>query len=139
MYLRHRYFYIFTYLVSSLFLYTACDDQDTSSVSRTDVETFAGEDCSEEPCPAESNDMMIDMNQECQGVNCDPVCEPGYVMYLRECVVDVDQDRDRDGVPDAGDNCPNDANTDQVDCDQDGLGDVCDEESICLTHLSGYI
>ena len=34
--------------------------------------------------------------------------------------------RDGDGVPNATDNCPNIANTDQADSDSDGKGDVCD-------------
>ena len=35
-------------------------------------------------------------------------------------------DADGDGIPDATDNCPNDANPNQEDADHDGLGDVCD-------------
>jgi deoxyribonuclease-1 len=35
-------------------------------------------------------------------------------------------DRDADGVPDASDNCPDDANPNQSDMDNDRLGDVCD-------------
>ncbi len=35
-------------------------------------------------------------------------------------------DDDRDGVPNAHDNCPNDPNPDQTDTDGDGMGDVCD-------------
>jgi hypothetical protein len=35
-------------------------------------------------------------------------------------------DADGDGVPDATDNCPTIANTDQADADGDGVGDVCD-------------
>jgi hypothetical protein len=35
-------------------------------------------------------------------------------------------DRDRDGVPDATDNCPDDANANQADADKDGVGDACD-------------
>jgi hypothetical protein len=38
-------------------------------------------------------------------------------------------DADGDGVPDASDNCPNDANADQADADSDGLGDACDPNS----------
>jgi len=39
-----------------------------------------------------------------------------------------DPDADEDGIPDASDNCPEDANTDQADIDQDGIGDACDDE-----------
>jgi hypothetical protein len=37
-----------------------------------------------------------------------------------------DQDTDDDGAANAYDNCPDVLNTDQVDADDDGLGDVCD-------------
>jgi uncharacterized repeat protein (TIGR01451 family) len=36
-------------------------------------------------------------------------------------------DTDGDGVPDATDNCPHDANADQADLDGDGVGNVCDD------------
>ena len=35
-------------------------------------------------------------------------------------------DNDGDGVPDTADNCPDDQNADQLDSDEDGLGDECD-------------
>jgi cytosine/adenosine deaminase-related metal-dependent hydrolase len=35
-------------------------------------------------------------------------------------------DRDGDGIPAADDNCPNDANPEQADEDEDGTGDSCD-------------
>ena len=41
-------------------------------------------------------------------------------------------DTDADGVPDATDNCPNVANTDQADADADGMGDACDDEALGL-------
>jgi hypothetical protein len=41
----------------------------------------------------------------------------------------IDDDYDDDGISDAEDNCPNAANEDQADLDEDGLGDVCDEDA----------
>lgn len=38
----------------------------------------------------------------------------------------VFEDTDLDGVSDATDNCANSANEDQVDSDDDGVGDICD-------------
>ncbi len=35
-------------------------------------------------------------------------------------------DGDKDGVPDATDNCPANANTNQADADKDGVGDACE-------------
>ena len=37
-------------------------------------------------------------------------------------------DADDDGILDVHDNCPNDANADQADTDNDGLGDRCDND-----------
>lgn len=38
------------------------------------------------------------------------------------------RDRDRDGVPDSEDNCPNTPNPAQTDYDRDGVGDACDDD-----------
>jgi len=40
----------------------------------------------------------------------------------------VDNDSDDDGIPNSSDNCPKVANSDQVDLDGDGYGDVCDND-----------
>lgn len=37
-----------------------------------------------------------------------------------------DNDPDKDGVPSSMDNCPNSANSDQKDSDNDGMGDACE-------------
>ena len=37
-------------------------------------------------------------------------------------------DDDDDGIPNTSDNCPLQANAEQVDFDQDGIGDVCDDD-----------
>ena len=40
------------------------------------------------------------------------------------------QDSDGDGVPDSQDNCPQLANPNQEDSDQNGVGDVCEEQNL---------
>ncbi len=66
----------------------------------------------------------------------DQDCELGALCFLSLCVVDVNADRDRDGVPDLVDNCPNRINTDQDNSDLDEelrigealRGDQCDDD-----------
>ncbi len=74
---------------------------------------------------------------ECQ-VNSD--CELGLTCVQRRCIVDLDADQDRDGIPDQTDNCPAVINSGQENTDQhmlgqpggpslgDDLGDACDED-----------
>ncbi len=42
------------------------------------------------------------------------------------------QDTDGDGITDDQDNCPDLANGDQSDLDDDGVGDVCDDETVVM-------
>ena len=65
-------------------------------------------------------------------------CEPGYICQLGECVPDVEEDRDYDGVPNAGDNCIDVPNAPQLDLDQDGIGDACDDD-VRPGAIYGYI
>ena len=53
------------------------------------------------------------------------IVDIGAYEYIQ---ANVDNDSDGDGVIDADDNCPNTANPDQKDIDNDNIGDICDED-----------
>lgn len=59
----------------------------------------------------------------------DEDCEAGFECNDDACEEKDDaDDRDEDGIPDAEDNCPDEYNPAQEDSDDDGVGDVCDED-----------
>jgi len=52
------------------------------------------------------------------------------VLYqCNNCIID---DNDNDGIDAALDNCPDDANPDQLDTNNDGVGDACEDDGICI-------
>ncbi len=65
------------------------------------------------------NGVQGDADNDGVGDLCDPT------PLGADPTVDSD-DKDGDGIPNASDNCPYDANTDQLDDDGDGAGNICD-------------
>ena len=69
------------------------------------------------------------LDLECQLI----LCEPGYQCLLGVCV--CINDTDSDAICDENDNCPNISNPDQLDSDNDGMGDECDPMPISMEEL----
>ncbi len=71
---------------------------------------------------------QICISNVCQLPSCDSNrdCPVTEICKDGRCVVNVEADRDRDGVPDALDTCPSIPNPGQSDWDEDRTGDACD-------------
>lgn len=50
-------------------------------------------------------------------------------------LVEGGEDMDGDGIVNAADNCPMDANSNQADYEGDGIGDICDTDDLCVPTL----
>ena len=50
------------------------------------------------------------------------------IVFFSWSEIEIFADSDKDGIPDSGDNCPYDVNSDQADFDFDSFGDVCDSD-----------
>lgn len=103
-------------------------------------------------CPDDANADQTDIDRDGIGDMCDPVddtptgglneacnpddtCNEGLLCIADICKekpIDI-LDSDSDGIPDILDNCPANANPDQLDTDKDGKGDLCAD----INSLSG--
>ena len=88
------------------------DCNDNGIEDADDLASGTSDDCNQNNVPDECDtdsdlDGIVDECDECPGAN---------------DLLDTDQD----GTPDCLDNCPNLANSDQLDSDDDGLGDACE-------------
>ncbi len=142
----------FLYLCCSVSLFAACSDPETSEnvdvgcrlnsdcpVGQQCVDAACVEDdtqCIGPDCPCASNadcglgeGCDVETGQ-CFALEClgDRDCALGEVCVQGQCQTDVEADRDRDGVPDNEDNCPDTPNADQEDAEGDGQGDGCDDD-----------
>jgi hypothetical protein len=80
-------------------------------------------------CPSIANPEQADFDEDGLGNFCDSDDDNDGVEDSQDAFpfdATEDTDSDQDGIGDNGDNCPVVANPDQVDQDQDGLGNACD-------------
>ncbi len=138
----------------AVFLWSGCEEEPQEEPQeevlvecRLHSDCPVGQQCMEEQCV--DSDVCIGQECPCAGdadcegeLRCnvddgtcfvprcfvDVNCALGELCLEGRCQTDVKADRDRDGVPDTEDLCPNDQNADQEDHDNDGLGDVCDDD-----------
>ena len=96
------------------------DNMDTTPTDPTDDDTPEPQEPAEEDDDSTSGDSTDGSADACT-VNGE--CMAGGFCYNGQCVYD---DQDMDGVKDQQDNCPQNANANQADSDQDGTGDACD-------------
>lgn len=83
-----------------------------------------------------------------RAVHCQPLCSdpPVYLVRMTHEQAFLNAhgilparapgpDRDGDGIPDDADNCPEIANPDQADWDDNGIGDVCEAEAVSALQI----
>jgi uncharacterized protein YjbI with pentapeptide repeats len=75
--------------------------------------------------------IVVQKTQSFDEYDClvDIECQLGQVCKEGVCVTDLEADRDRDGLPDLEDNCPDFAGSNQEDTDADGKGNLCDDDN----------
>ncbi|MFT7624226.1 MAG: endoglucanase [Myxococcota bacterium] len=96
----------------------------------------AGRECGVDGCgnpcgvcdPADFCGEPICVEGQCAEAIPTDLDSDGLLDPCDECPLDTDNDADKDGICGDIDNCVFDKNSDQVDTDQDGRGDICDPD-----------
>ena len=91
-----------------------------------DIEDHVSQDCNQNGIPDEC-DIISGTSIDCNLNGIPDECEPGCDVQGNpplECAPGLDYDNDT--VINGSDNCPCTPNLDQLDCDNDGLGNACD-------------
>jgi MYXO-CTERM domain-containing protein len=93
------------------------DGDDNDPTDPTECEDTDGDACDDCSVGTDGTGPQPDNDPANDGIDTDGdgICD------------EVDVDGDNDGVPDVDDNCPDVANSDQADEDDNGIGDACDE------------
>ena len=88
----------------------------------------AGSNCGEDwACGVGFNCNLAQRECVVNECNSNAECSVGKECLLNLCITNVNEDRDRDGVPDVVDNCPSRPNPDQLNSDfKQLIGDRCD-------------
>ena len=86
--------------------------------ANADQANFDGDSLGDACDPDDDNDGVSDVSDLCAETPSNTTADPSNGCH----------DFDNDTVSYPGDNCPNDANSDQADFDNDGLGDACDPD-----------
>ena len=102
--------------------------EDGGNACDTDDDNDLIEDASDN-CPLMVNDQQEDLDNDQQGDVCDDDRDGDGLSNSEETALGTNPDAvdsDEDGANDGTDNCPATANSDQLDTDNDGFGNVCD-------------
>ena len=108
----------------------------------TDDDNDGVEDIFPDNCPLISNADQLDTDGDLLGNACDPdIDNDTYLNENDAFPLDPTEwlDTDSDSVGDNADNCPLISNADQSDVDDDGLGDVCDNDNGVPTAVNDSI
>lgn len=104
-------------------------DEGNTTLNDTDSDGIADEN---DNCIYYFNPNQADNDDDDEGDLCDVDDDNDGVLDINDdCPTDATgtQDSDLDGICDENDNCPDDGNNDQTDSDNDGIGDLCDEDN----------
>jgi hypothetical protein len=111
----------FTYTIEGVGESFANDSTSTATVTVT-VTAPPEDDCSDGIDNDDDGDVDCQDSADCCE---DPVCAD-----IPACL-----DGDDDGISDDEDNCPSNANADQADDDEDGVGDACEPPSVSIENV----
>lgn len=106
----------------------SADPSPAQTSSDIDGDDIADKD---DNCPNNANAEQADFDSDGQGNACDTDDDNDGVVDTEDAFPrnpDETVDSDGDGVGDNGDNCPTDSNADQLDSDNNGLGNACDAD-----------